>query len=79
MSVKTVLAVALVCGLVPLGGCASMRGGSSRDLTSGLSDDPANPIDLAYVRKINREANRHFSVVLWVNPPHVDKPREDHN
>ncbi len=82
MNVKTIAAVALVCGgLVLLGGCASMHGGggSSRDLASNLSDDPANPVDLAYVTQVNQEANRHFAVVIWVNPPHENTRPQDHN
>ena len=72
MNFKTVATVALACGgLAMLGGCASMRGkGDSRDLASSLSDDPANPIDLAYITDVNQEASKHFGVVLWVNPPH---------
>lgn len=78
MNIKTVVAVAVVFGLVSLSGCASMRGkGDSRDLASALSDDPTNPLDLAYVTQINQDANRHFAVVLWVNPPHKDKLRQN--
>ena len=80
MNIKMVVAVAVVLGLVSLSGCASMRGkGDSRDLASALSDDPANPVDLAYVSQINQEAKRHFAVVLWVNPPRKDKLRENQN
>lgn len=73
MNVKTVLTVAFVCGgLASLDGCASMGmgKGDSRDLASSLSDDPANPVDLAYIAQVNQDANQHFAVVLWVNPPH---------
>lgn len=78
MNLKMLATLALACGgLALLGGCASMRGnGDSRDLTSSLSDDPANPIDLAYVTQVNQEAKRHFGVVLWVHPPNVEKPRD---
>jgi hypothetical protein len=81
MKLKTVVTVVLVCGsLASLGGCASMRGkGDSRDLASSLSDDPANPVDLAYVTQINQEAERHSGVVLWVHPPHEDTRPQGHN
>ena len=82
MNVKTIATVALVCGgLASLGGCASLRGGggSSRDLASSLSDDPANPIDLAYVTEVNQEAKKHFGVVLWVNPPRENTRPNEHN
>ena len=81
MKLKTLATAALVCGgLAMLGGCASMRGkGDSRDLASSLSDDPASPVDLAYITQINQEANKHFGVVLWVNPPHENTRPQNHN
>jgi hypothetical protein len=80
MNLKTVVTVALVCGgLASLGGCASMKGGSSRDLASSLSDDPASPVDLAYITQVNQDASKRFGVVLWVNPPHENTRPQDHN
>ncbi len=81
MNLKTVATVALACGgLAMLGGCASMRGkGDMRDLASSLSDDAANPVDLAYITAVNQEASKHFGAVLWVNPPHENTRPQDHN
>ncbi|HTD28119.1 MAG TPA: hypothetical protein VK660_01890 [Xanthomonadaceae bacterium] len=73
MNVKTVLAVALVCGGVAfLGGCASMSSkGDSSALTSGLSDN----IDLAYMAAVNQQADINGVKVIWINPP--EKPRHN--
>lgn len=80
MNVKTVVFVALAGGsLATLGGCASMGKGDTRSLASSLSDDPANPVDLAYISQINRDANQHFAVVVWVNPPHKDDVADLHH
>ena len=69
MNVKTVLAGVLVVGLVALTGCASMskKGDSSAMMymNSGIGDD----VDVAYIKLVNEEANRHFAAVVWVNPP----------
>lgn len=80
MNVKTVVAIAVICGLASLSGCASMsrKGDSSAmapapaapnanaiSLTSGLTDD----VDIAYVERINQEASAKGYLVLWLNPP----------
>lgn len=70
MNVKALVTAALVCGLVSLGGCASMGKGDTRDLNSAISDDP---IDQVYVAQINTEARRHFATIIWVNPPYKDE------
>jgi hypothetical protein len=77
MNLKTVVTVALVCGgLVSLGGCSSMKNGSTRDVASKVADDP---IDQEYVARINQEADHHFGFVIWVNPPHENTRTQDHN
>ena len=70
MNVKTVMAVVLACGVVALSGCAGMKSKDSSALASSLSDDPANPVDLAYVSQVNHDAGEKGYVVLWLNPPH---------
>lgn len=74
MNIKTVLTVALVCaGLASLGGCASI--GKSKDssaLTSGIKDN----VDLAYIARVNAEADLRFAQVIWVNPPQKPLPGE---
>ena len=79
MNVKTVLAVALVGGLVALTGCAGMskKGDSSASLylESGLGDN----VDLDYIVQVNQEANRHFAAVVWVNPPQKGDTRATHD
>jgi hypothetical protein len=74
MNLKTVVTVALVCGgLAFLGGCSSMKNGSTRDVASKVSDDP---IDQEYVARINQEADHHFGFVIWINPPEKDKSHQ---
>ncbi len=68
MNVNTIVAVAVVCGLASLSGCASMgKGKDSRSLASGQSE---NPIDFAYVARIDHQALTRGAIVLWVNPPY---------
>jgi hypothetical protein len=75
MNVKTVMTVVLACGVVALSGCAGMKSKDSTALASSLSDDPANPVDLAYIARVNSQANERGYQILWVNPPGV-KPGE---
>jgi len=77
MNVKTVMAVALACGVVFLSGCAGMKSKDSSALASSLSDDPANPVDLAYIMQVNQQANEKGYLVLWVNPPGVKPVDKD--
>ncbi len=73
MNIKTVVAVALVCGLAALSGCASMgKDKDSRSVTSSVSDE----VDVAYMAEINRQAKERWMTVLWVNPP---KPKQHGN
>jgi hypothetical protein len=77
MNVKTVMAVALACGVVALSGCAGMKSKDSSALASSLSDDPANPIDLAYIARVNSQANERGYEILWVNPPGIKPVDKD--
>ena len=79
MNVKTVMAVALACGVVALSGCAGMKSKDSSALASQLSDDPANPVDLAYITQVNQQASEKGYVILWMNPPHQNTRPQDHN
>jgi len=66
MKLKTILVVAVACGVASLAGCSSMsKKGDSSALTSGLTDN----VDFTYIEAVNAEANKHFYQVLWVNPP----------
>ena len=71
MNVKTVMTVVLACGAVALSGCAGMKSKDSSALASSLSDDPANPVDVAYIARVNQQANEKGYLVLWINPPGV--------
>lgn len=69
MNVKTVMAVAIaVVGVVALGGCGSMshKGDKSAlNYNPGLTDD----VDLAYITRVNNDANEKGIEIRWVNPP----------
>ncbi len=74
MNVKTIVTVALICGLASLGGCASMKG---KDSSAQIF--PNDTTDWAYVQKVDRAADAGMVRVVWLNPPDKTKASQTQN
>ena len=79
MNVKTVMTVALACGVVALSGCAGMKSKDSSAMAPSASDDSSDAVDHAYVARVNYVARENGVTVVWVNPPDKAKARQNQN
>lgn len=68
MNAKLFCVIGLLIGVSAIGGCASMKGDSTKLATTAVNSDN---IDQAYVARVERQARERGIEVRWVHPPQL--------